>query len=402
MATEAPYFYTVEDVLVTSCPLYVHPNENPSIVLVSPPLSESNYHSWSRSMRMSLLTKNKLVLVDGSLPEPAEDHPIHPFWQRCNTMVLGWLIRSMNTEIAQSIMWRERAIDVWKELKERFSQVDLFRISELQEEIYSLKQGDLSVTKYFTAMKILIDELEVLKSLPSCTCEALTKIKEDRNSDHVIHFLRGLNEQFSGVRSQIMLMDLLPSINLVFQLVAQQERQFSVEHVLKVLMANANGSSDSQKSHGNGGKSANYHSGSTSGAYRSGSTSGASGGRNPHGESSSTYNGYRNQGRKVCSYCGRNGHTVDVCYKKHGYPQSFKSKNSSSQGHQKHVNMTMGTDSGASTEDDDAGLIHGDTMFSLTEAQYNSLISLMPGQDQEPQRTAKVNFAPTTKTFVVA
>ncbi|XP_057440419.1 uncharacterized protein LOC130732374 [Lotus japonicus] len=274
-------------------------------------------------------------------------------------MVLGWLIRSMNTEIAQSILWHERATDVWKELKEHFSQADLFQISELQEEIYSLTQGDLSVTKYFTAMKILIDELEVLKPLPSCTCDALIKIKEERNSDHVIRFLRGLSEQFSGVRSQIMLMDPLPSINRVFQLAAQQERKFAVEHVPKVLMTNVNGSgaSDSQK------RSNNYHSGGTSGASSS---------RSSHGESSSGSSGYRGQGRQVCSYCGKIGHTVDVCYKKHGYPQSFKSKNASSQGHQKQVNLAIGADSGANTEDEDVVSSNGDhTRLTLIEAQYN-------------------------------
>lgn len=32
------------------------------------------------------------------------------------------------------------------------------------------------------------------------------------------------------------------------------------------------------------------------------------------------------QSRPVCSHCGYNGHTVDTCYKIHGYPASFKHK----------------------------------------------------------------------------
>ncbi|MCI85101.1 flavonol sulfotransferase-like protein, partial [Trifolium medium] len=34
----------------------------------------------------------------------------------------------------------ENALDVWNDLKERFSQADLVRISELQQELYALKQ----------------------------------------------------------------------------------------------------------------------------------------------------------------------------------------------------------------------------------------------------------------------
>jgi hypothetical protein len=34
----------------------------------------------------------------------------------------------------------ENAVDVWNDLKERFSQGDLVRISELMQEIYAMRQ----------------------------------------------------------------------------------------------------------------------------------------------------------------------------------------------------------------------------------------------------------------------
>jgi len=30
---------------------------------------------------------------------------------------------------------------------------------------------------------------------------------------------------------------------------------------------------------------------------------------------------------KVCSHCGRIGHMIDTCYRKHGFPPQFKIKN---------------------------------------------------------------------------
>ncbi|KAG8636045.1 hypothetical protein MANES_16G093766v8 [Manihot esculenta] len=92
-----------------------------------------------------------------------------------------------------------------KNLQDRFS----------QEEMYSFKQGDLSVTDYLTRMKLLWDELDNFRPIPQCTYANPYKIR----------FLKGLNDQFSYVRSQIMLIDPLPSINKVFSLVVQQERQ---------------------------------------------------------------------------------------------------------------------------------------------------------------------------------
>jgi len=31
--------------------------------------------------------------------------------------------------------------------------------------------------------------------------------------------------------------------------------------------------------------------------------------------------------RKVCTHCGRNGHTIDICYKKHGFPPGYNVPN---------------------------------------------------------------------------
>jgi hypothetical protein len=56
-------------------PYFLHPNENPGNVLVTPLLSGSNYHSWSRAMQVALRSKHKLHFINGSLPRPIdEDH----------------------------------------------------------------------------------------------------------------------------------------------------------------------------------------------------------------------------------------------------------------------------------------------------------------------------------------
>ena len=136
-------------------PYYLHPNENPSLVLVTPVLIGPNFHSWARAMRMALMSKNKIRFIDRSFPVPAPSDPLYPAWERCNMMVLSWLTRSISTSLAQSILWIDKASDVWEDLHARFSQNDVFRLADLQEDIQGLKQGDLSVSDYFTKLKIL-------------------------------------------------------------------------------------------------------------------------------------------------------------------------------------------------------------------------------------------------------
>src|ERR1044072_8336890 len=80
-------------------------------------------------------------------------------------------------------------------------------------------------------MKCLWDELENFRPLPlckcaiPCTCGATENIRKYRDQDYVILFLKGLNEQYAHVKSQIMLMEPLPSIRKTFSLLVQQERQ---------------------------------------------------------------------------------------------------------------------------------------------------------------------------------
>lgn len=74
------------------------------------------------------------------------------------------------------------------ELRQR--QGDVFRICDVQEEIYSLKQGDVSITSYFTRLKGLWQELDNYRPIPSCTsaiqcsCALISTFKGYRDSDY--------------------------------------------------------------------------------------------------------------------------------------------------------------------------------------------------------------------------
>jgi hypothetical protein len=56
-----------------------------------------------------------------------------------------------------------------------------------------------------------------------CRCEAMRVARKYRIEDQIIQFLSGLNENFSIVKTQVLLMDPLPTINKVYSLVAVGE-----------------------------------------------------------------------------------------------------------------------------------------------------------------------------------
>ncbi|CAJ2652049.1 unnamed protein product [Trifolium pratense] len=215
-----------------SNPFYVHSSDGPSSVKVTPLLNGTNYHSWARSMRRALGAKLKFEFLDGTIPMPVDDFdPSFRAWNRCNMLIHSWILNSVEPSIARSIVFIENASDVWLDLKERFSQGDLVRVSEIQQEIYALTQGTRSVTDFYSDLKTLWEELEIYMPIPNCTCHqrcscaAMRLARSNHRLLHVMRFLTGLNDEFNTVKSQILLLDPLPSITKIFSMVLQFERQ---------------------------------------------------------------------------------------------------------------------------------------------------------------------------------
>ena len=209
--------------LMNNC-LYLHPSENPVVPLVSPALDSTNYHSWSMSIITALSAKNEVEFVLGTCPCPLKNHPTYSAWHRCNNMVVSWLVHSISIPIRQSIVWMGITLDIWNDLKSRFSQGDLSRISYLQMGVAFLHQGELTVTDYFTKLRIIWDELENFRPNLVCICEtkcscsiAFTSLINQRKcEDQAMQFLRGLNEQYHNIKSHVLLMEPIPPITIFF------------------------------------------------------------------------------------------------------------------------------------------------------------------------------------------
>lgn len=56
----------------------------------------------------------------------------------------------------------------------------------------------------------------------NCTCGKCT-CGGAKDAEHTMSFLMGLNESFSQIRGQILLMDPIPSLNKIFSLIIQED-----------------------------------------------------------------------------------------------------------------------------------------------------------------------------------
>lgn len=243
----------------------------------------------------------------------------------------------------------------------------------------------MSITSYFTQLKTLWQELDNFRPIPSCLCEIrctcplVNTVKSYREDDYVIRFLRGLNEQYTAVKSQIMLMRPLPDISDAYSMLIQQERGLNGSIDESRILANVADNKHTGKGHY---QNRNQDSGSSVSSNRG------------------HYRNSRSKGKgTVCSHCGKTGHTVDVCYKKHGFPPNYK-RNAA-------INNCVQSDDDEEQYDTASMFSHRTASASessslgFTPAQHKALLALLQQPDKQELHSAnQITSMPCQSTNV--
>ena len=196
----------------------------------------------------------------------------------------------MHVDVSSSIMYCETTREKWLELQRVFSQGNGPKIYNLQQEISQITRGQLSMIEYYSKFKKLWDQLFHYEPLLACTYGAMKILSIAHERSYVMRFLMGLNESFETVRSHILMLEPFPSMSKVYALVLQEESHKGIGHGAAFTPK-----PDSVAMYAN--------------------TRGNSGNK-----------GGPKKERRLCTHCNMLGHTVDKCYKLHGYPPRFKHK----------------------------------------------------------------------------
>ena len=127
--------------------------------------------------------------------------------------------------------------------------------------------------------------------------------------EYVMCFLMGLNDSFSQVRGQLLLLDPIPLINKVFSLVSQEERQRTISSQASLInrdMVNSMAFSTRNEQ------------------IRSFSPR-TKNNNKPYNDYLGG-NRFQKKDKPFCTHCNFSGHTIDRCYKLHDYPPRYKQK----------------------------------------------------------------------------
>ncbi|XP_069143939.1 uncharacterized protein [Solanum lycopersicum] len=351
-------------------PLHLQPSDMPGVALITTKLTgPENYGLWSRSMRLALLVKNKIGFIDGTCLKSMFKDELAVQWERCNAVVLSWICSTVANNLLTTIVYASNAKRVWEDFKERFDKSNLTRIYQLWTEVATLKQGTDSVTEYYSKLRDLWDEYDVLVPSPSCKCDDAKPYIEHLHQQRLMMFLMGLNETFSHVRSDLLLKSEVPTINQAYATVIQEESQ----RVLGVMDSN----------------------------------------KEPLTMMAGRGQGQGFKGKKVspgnnnigCEICGFKNHVTEKCYRLVGYPSDFKSKrkqsdssgsyqnnNEGSRSHGSYSNNTYNNTGNFKPYANNASIDKQREESEFTKKEYNQMKSLL--HNKEPS-DCKANLTGT-------
>ncbi|KAJ0937235.1 putative RNA-directed DNA polymerase [Helianthus annuus] len=274
-------------------PLYLHPSDSSALTIVNLKLKGTeNYSVWSSAMKLALEAKNKFGFINGKCEKPKDNDVLAAQWDRCNSVVLTWLLNSVSEELFLGQVFSRLASEVWIDLKETYDKVDGSVVYDLYKRINCISQNGSSVAEYYNKLTTMWKQFDAMVQLPSCSCQAAKDYNDFSTLIKLMQFLMGLDDVYQPVRTQLLTREPFPSVKAAYALISREE-----SHRL------SNSGSKSQ---------------SVSFVAKS----------NQNFDSRRRNNFRGSNSNLKCTNCNMIGHTVDRCFEIIGYPPGMRKRSS--------------------------------------------------------------------------
>ncbi|KAE8693297.1 hypothetical protein F3Y22_tig00110813pilonHSYRG00112 [Hibiscus syriacus] len=129
-------------------------------------------------------------------PSPFNINGFSPSPFPYKAVVLSWILNAVGKDLSDGLVFASSAASVWSDLQERFD-------------------------------KMLWDEYESLIPFTTCDCEVSEQNMKHLVQQKLFQFLMGLNDSYSAIRSQILFMKPLSTVNQAYSMLIQEESQRS-------------------------------------------------------------------------------------------------------------------------------------------------------------------------------
>ena len=148
--------------------------------------------------------RGKIGYLTGDMQKPINDDVSYPTWDAENTMVMTWLVNSLEEDIILNYMCYHTTKEVWDNANQIYSDLgNQSQVYELILKLRDIRQGEDIVTKYFNSLKRLWKDLDLYNDYEWKSPDDCNHYKKTVEDNRIFKFLIGLNMKFDEVRSRI-------------------------------------------------------------------------------------------------------------------------------------------------------------------------------------------------------
>ncbi|KAK3024584.1 hypothetical protein RJ639_044326 [Escallonia herrerae] len=297
--------------------------------------------------------------ITGEIQRPALGDSTYVNWELNNSIVMAWLINSMESYISRTYLFLRSAKAIWDAVNNNYSDLEnASQVFEIKNKLKEMHQGNLEVTEYYNELQTLWQELDMHYEADWGDLEGNLKFKRHLEKERLYEFLTGLNRELDEVRGRILGRRPLPSIDEAF---AEVRREASRRCVML------------------GGRKEAV----TSGEMRMETVALATKNTSSIDKSSGDHRNNQRGGRPWCSHCNKPGHARDI----HGKPSNWKSRGS---------NKGKGFQATIEEKNEDTRASSDTNGIYFTEAQLEQLQKLLSQPTMGNQNIATSHYAQGT------
>ncbi|KAF3771702.1 hypothetical protein EJ110_NYTH59511 [Nymphaea thermarum] len=142
-------------------------------------------------------------------PEPVQKVGKYTTWFKDNSLVMVWIVGTLSQDIANEVLHKESAKDMWHSLAATYSQArNETRIMQLHHDIHQMRQDGRPLHTYYSSLKSMFERLN--SYFTACKCE---QQKAYRDMLMVGVFLSGLDSVYESAKNQMLTSPSIPPID---------------------------------------------------------------------------------------------------------------------------------------------------------------------------------------------
>lgn len=198
-------------------------NQN-SLQITIHKLNGQNFLQWSQSIKMYLRGRGRLGYLTGSVTTPDVADPSYAKWEAENSLIMAWLINSMEVDIGKTYLFLSTAKEVWETVQEAYSDLEnSAQVFELKSKLRDQRQNSLTVTQYYNTLYNLWHEIDMFY-IPEWKCSNdASSYQKMLDRERLFDFLHSLNRELDEVRGRLLGKSPLPSVREAFAEVRREE-----------------------------------------------------------------------------------------------------------------------------------------------------------------------------------